>query len=491
MVDTSTLESMSFSNPNETLYSSFYYDGMVSDGIGYFFNKVRFLFYLATPWETMYPRLDMVPRYVVEMFPFFVIMSVLENAVRLFTGKGILRTNDSIASLSSGIFQECLRIKVRSIEIIVYCFIHERFRLMTLPWDSVWTWYICFIAIDLGFYWAHRIAHEIAFIWAIHQNHHSGEDFTLVAALRQAVLQPFTAWFTYVPLALFIPPPIFLAHLQLGELFMFWVHTEVIGKLGPLEYILNTPSHHRVHHARNPKYIDKNYAGVLIIWDRIFGTFQEEDEKEPVAYGLVHPVESYNPFYVQFHSWYFMFKKMGEMKSFKHKIMVPFMGPGWEPGKPRLGLISDLPEIKHPVKYWDPQIPLLQKIYVIAHFGLVLLFYNELNLRKHSLTQFTITCGIISLLTSITTVGFLLEGRWFASFLELARCLAFLAAERYLLPIAAPLEHFGIYRETVLTGIRTAFKASAMLWAIVAAHVIAKRFLYKRIRSIAKFIKVQ
>ncbi|XP_015787729.1 alkylglycerol monooxygenase-like [Tetranychus urticae] len=126
-----------------------------------------------------------------------------------------------------------------------------------------------------------------------------------------------------------------------------------------------------------------------------------------------------------------------------------------------------------------------------AHFGLCLLFYNELNLRKHSLTQFTVICGIVSLLTSITTVGFLLEGRWFACFPELVRCLAFLAAERYLLPIAAPLAHFGVYREMVLTGIRTAFMASAMLWAIVSIHVISKRFLYKRIKSITKFIKLQ
>lgn len=97
--------------------------------------------------------------------------------------------------------------------------------------------------------------------------------------------------------------------------------------------------------GRNPKYIDKNYAGVLIIWDRIFGTFQEEDPNEPVAYGLVHPVASYNPFYMQFHSWYYMFKKSYELPGWKNKLLVPFMGPGWEPGKPRLGLISDIPEV--------------------------------------------------------------------------------------------------------------------------------------------------
>ncbi|XP_074599430.1 alkylglycerol monooxygenase isoform X3 [Brevipalpus obovatus] len=433
-----------------------------------------------------------------KMFPFFVLMAFLENGIRLITGKGILRVNDSIASLSQGVFQECLRIQVRSVEIIMYCYFYEKFRFTTLPWDSPWVWYFCFIFIDFGFYWAHRIAHEIHFIWAIHQNHHSGEDFTLTGALRQAVLQPFTAWFTYWPLALCgIPPPIFLAHLQLGELYMFWIHNEVIHKMGPLEYILNTPSHHRVHHARNPKYIDKNYAGVLIIWDRMFGTFMEEDPTEPVAYGLVHPVESYNPFYVQFHSWYFMFKKMYETPGLKNKILVPLMGPGWEPGKPRLGLISDIPEIKHPVVYYDPKIPFLQKIYVIAHFALVLMFYNELNLRVSILTQFTITCGIIALLVSITSLGILLEGRWFAYLLEMARCLAFLVTERYLLPIHAPSVNMSVHRSTILFTIRLTFLASAGLMALVTLFKAFKRYkslkqnFFKTYTLSKKYIKAQ
>lgn len=113
---------------------------------------------------------------------------------------------------------------------------------------------------------------------------------------------------TYLPLAMAgIPPSVFLAHLQLGELFMFWIHTEAISTLGPLEYIFNTPSHHRVHHGRNPKYIDKNYAGVFIFWDRMFGTFEPEDPEEPVVYGLVHSVQSYNPFYLQYHHWVHMY----------------------------------------------------------------------------------------------------------------------------------------------------------------------------------------
>lgn len=126
---------------------------------------------------------------------------------------------------------------------------------------------------------------------------------------------------------------------------MFWLHTEVITTLGPLEYILNTPSHHRVHHARNPKYIDKNYSGVFIVWDRLFGTFQAEDPDEPVAYGLVHPVDSYNPFYMQAHHWIHMWKYAKTLPGWKNKLKVIFYGPGWQPGKPRLGLYEDLPKV--------------------------------------------------------------------------------------------------------------------------------------------------
>lgn len=128
------------------------------------------------------------------MFPVFFVAAIIENAIRLLQGRHSIRVNETVGSLSQGIFQECLRIKVRSIEVLMYCLIWNNFRLTTLPWNSLWTWWICYIAVDFGFYWAHRLAHEVNFIWAIHQAHHSSEEFSIVSALRQAVLQPFTAW---------------------------------------------------------------------------------------------------------------------------------------------------------------------------------------------------------------------------------------------------------------------------------------------------------
>lgn len=129
-------------------------------------------------------------------------------------------------------------------------------------------------------------------------------------------------------------------------MYMVWIHTETIDSLGPLEHIINTPKHHRVHHGRNRKYIDKNYAGALIIWDKLFGTFEPEDPEEPAIYGLVHPVESYNIFWLQFHSWWYMFENIYHTKGWRNKLAIPFMGPGWAPGKPRQGYIDEIPEVQ-------------------------------------------------------------------------------------------------------------------------------------------------
>ena len=151
-----------------------------------------------------------------------------------------------------------------------------------------------FLGVDCAYYWFHRIAHEYNAPWAGHVVHHSSEDYNLAVALRQGTFQGLFSWVFYLPLALLgFPPAWFAAMTSFDLLYQFWIHTRAIGKLGPLEWVLNTPSHHRVHHARNPKYLDKNYAGTLIIWDRMFGTFQAEEE-EPV-YGLTKPLEQLEP----------------------------------------------------------------------------------------------------------------------------------------------------------------------------------------------------
>ncbi|EDV28202.1 uncharacterized protein TRIADDRAFT_3988, partial [Trichoplax adhaerens] len=257
------------------------------------------LFYLVAPSESMFQTVQEVPEYVKQVVPLFISAIILEIIIKSIMGIGSsARVNDIIGSLSAGIISRLPQLYFGSLELGAYIWFYEHYNLVRLPWNSYWTWIFCLLSVDMGYYWVHRFGHEVNLFWAAHQVHHSSEEYNLSTALRQSVLQQYFSWVCYLPLALLVPPPVFLVHIQLNLIFQFWIHTEVIDKIGPLEYFLNTPSHHRVHHSRNPQYIDKNYAGVLIIWDRIFGTFEPEDEEG--VYGLTSPVATWNPLWVQF-----------------------------------------------------------------------------------------------------------------------------------------------------------------------------------------------
>lgn len=241
---------------------------------------------------------------------------------------------------------------------------------------------------------------------------------------------------------------------------MVWLHTEVIDTIGPLEYILNTPSHHRVHHSRNPEYIDKNYGGMLIIWDRLFGTFKSEDKNNPPVYGIVHPVASFNPIYVQFHTWPIIWKRLSLAKSIAERLGIIFNGPGWLPGLARLGDPSKLPPIVRPVAEYDPKVHFWKNAYAVIHFALILFFYHELTLYQDKFSPLVLNVGVLSLLVSITTIGLMLDNRRrFNSVYELTRCLLFFQARR---PITRVLDH-GLKRAGLNIQLRMLVIASIIL----------------------------
>jgi sterol desaturase/sphingolipid hydroxylase (fatty acid hydroxylase superfamily) len=198
-----------------------------------------------------------------------------------------------------------------------------------VPWQMPNTWWsflMCFLVLDLCRYWAHRISHEQRFWWATHVTHHSSEYLNWSTAMRVSWTQQIKlVFFTPIPLLGFDPIVFLICH-QIAVLFQFWVHTEVIPKLPyPIEFIFVTPSHHRVHHGKNAKYIDKNYGSTFIIWDRMFGTFQEEIET-PV-YGITKPINSYNPIYLNFHEWVDIYKDFQKAKGWKEKVSAVFGRP--------------------------------------------------------------------------------------------------------------------------------------------------------------------
>jgi sterol desaturase/sphingolipid hydroxylase (fatty acid hydroxylase superfamily) len=189
-------------------------------------------------------------------------------------------------------------------------------------------WAVALVGWDLIYYVDHRLSHEVRFLWASHVNHHSSREFNLSTALRQ----PWTAFQTAImvaPLALFgVRPDLVVLAGAINLLYQFWVHTEVIDRLGPLEWVLNTPSHHRVHHGSNPRYLDRNYGGILIVWDRLFGTFQAEDE--PVVYGLTKNIGTYNLWTIAFHEWVALARDAGRARGLD-RLRHALRGPGWRP----------------------------------------------------------------------------------------------------------------------------------------------------------------
>ena len=203
-------------------------------------------------------------------------------------------------------------------------------RLATIPLNTAWAWVALFLGAEFAYYWMHRFSHEVRWLWATHVVHHTPEQIHFASAYRLGVTGVLSGgWLFYFPLYLVGFNPIAVAGmLGLNLFYQFWLHTDLVGKLGPLEWLLNTPSHHRVHHASNGEYLDRNYGGILIIWDRLFGTFAEERPDTPIVYGLVHPIGSLNPLALTFHEWITMVRDLSRAQSCGERLRQLFGRPG-------------------------------------------------------------------------------------------------------------------------------------------------------------------
>ncbi len=190
-------------------------------------------------------------------------------------------------------------------------------------------WAVALIGWDLIYYWDHRLSHETRFFWASHVNHHSSREYNLSTALRQPWTAFQTAIFVSVLALVGVRPDLIVMSGAINLIYQFWIHTEVVPKLGPIEWVLNTPSHHRVHHGSNPAYLDRNYGGILIVWDRLFGTFAEERER--VRYGLTKDIHTYNLWRIAFHEWAALRRDVRATPNRRDKVRRLYHGPGWEP----------------------------------------------------------------------------------------------------------------------------------------------------------------
>jgi sterol desaturase/sphingolipid hydroxylase (fatty acid hydroxylase superfamily) len=266
--------------------------------------------------------------------PWFIATMLLEAVLlrRARAGEGAgyagYEERDTLASLSMGLGNVAASALVRVGAIVFYAFLygHRLFEIGTGPS----AWLLLFFAEDLTYYLWHRASHGVRWLWAAHVNHHSSERFNLSTALRQSWTTPLTLplFYFWLPLAGFRPDMV-LTQVALSLLYQYWVHTELIGTLGPLEWVLNTPSHHRVHHGVNVDYLDRNHAGILIVWDRLFGTFAPEREK--VVYGLTKNIRTFNPLKIAFHEWRALAQDLGRARTVGEWFRYAFAPPGWSP----------------------------------------------------------------------------------------------------------------------------------------------------------------
>jgi sterol desaturase/sphingolipid hydroxylase (fatty acid hydroxylase superfamily) len=272
-----------------------------------------------------------LPEPVTWAIPMFAVLVISEMVYARSSDRVQYEARDAAASMTMGFGNTVAKLLTGFIGVGLMAFAYQ-YRLFDIGY-AWWAFVICFFAEDLSYYWFHRVSHERRWFWASHIVHHSSQHYNLSTALRQTWTGSIGMTFVfYLPMAwIGFPPPLIAFFSGLSLVYQFWIHTEWIKRMGPLEWVLNTPSHHRVHHATNPRYLDSNYAGVLIIWDRMFGTFVEERDDEAPKYGIVSNLSSFNPFRIAFHEWAAMFSDIGRSKSLREVLGYMFGPPGWSP----------------------------------------------------------------------------------------------------------------------------------------------------------------
>jgi len=349
---------------------------------------------------------------------FFLLIGVEMLATKRLPG-GAFRFADSISSLSCGVGQQVLGFLLGAVQVGGYALVYEHLRVATISPSSVLAWVVLLFGVDLCYFLYHWASHRVNFLWATHAVHHQSEEYNLTTALRQSWFTSVTSWIFYLPLAVAgFPPLMFVLMLTANTLYQFWIHTRAVGRLGFLEVFLNTPSHHRVHHGIDPIYIDRNYGGIFIFWDRLFGTFQRE-EQEPV-YGTVKPLASFNPVWANVEPWVHLGKMARQTRRLRDKIFVWFMPPEWRPAD--LGGPVTIPEVtRSEQRRYGIWAPRGLNTYVLVGFATIAAATGGLLLYAAALSSLKLMAIVVLVIVTMVTWGALFEAKAWAVPLEWAR----------------------------------------------------------------------
>jgi sterol desaturase/sphingolipid hydroxylase (fatty acid hydroxylase superfamily) len=395
--------------------------------------------------------------FILYAVPFFFALIALELLADHRRGVSNYRLADAINSISTGVLSTTTGLLTKGIGLVTYAFAFKHLALFELSADSVWTWVFAFVFYDFCYYWLHRLGHERNILWAAHSVHHQSEDYNLSTALRQTSTGFLVGWIFYLPMAVFgVPLLIFVSVAALNLLYQFWVHTRHIPKLGWFEWFFVTPSNHRAHHAQNALYMDRNYGGVFIIWDRLFGSFQEEDDNEPVVFGVTTPLASWNPVWANVQFYAQLWADARRAESTWDKLRIWFMRTGWRPADVAARYPMSKPDLSQFRKF---EVPLdgRQQRYVLLQFCVYIALGSYLMNLEPKLSVTALVLGWGAMVFGLFVLGVALENRPWALKLELVRLasnlpLAWLAPMVGLWPASA-VGWVGLLSYSLLSGV--------------------------------------
>ncbi|MCH1488635.1 MAG: sterol desaturase family protein [Pseudomonadales bacterium] len=377
--------------------------------------------------------------YVVYAVPFFLVAIILEISYGFLKNNNTYRLNDSVSSLFMGSLRTLNKLVIIGFGGYFFAAIETHYALWRMDTNSWMTWLFAFIAYDLCYYWFHRISHERQIFWAAHVAHHQSEDYNLSTALRQTGTGALITWVFFMPLFwIGVPSTVVVSVASINLIYQFWVHSEHIPKLGWVETFFVTASNHRVHHAQNDEYMDKNYGGVFILWDRLFGTFKEEENKIPCVYGIRGSLKTFNPLWANLHIYVKILKEMITAKDWKEKLYAPFARTSWQPQSVSSPIAKEKFNVATFTKF-NPQISLIKSGYAFAQL-LVLTWLGFMLLESTSFTyaQLCIIVGMMAFTMYSTSLW--LDGKtgFAMEIIRLSVCM-FLVAYAYQADLAQSL----------------------------------------------------
>ena len=403
--------------------------------------------------------------------PFFLLAIIIELFVDWRKRTGYYRSNDAINSISAGMLDTTLGYFTKILPLLGWGFAMQHLAVFDMPlaWfdasaRGIALWVLAALAWDFCYYWFHRFSHEISVLWAAHAVHHQSEDYNLSTALRQTSTGFLFGWIFYLPLFVVgFPLEVLLAVNAVNLIYQFWVHTQLVRRLGPLEAVLMTPSHHRVHHAQNERYIDRNYGGMLIVWDRLFGTYEPESDDDPVVFGVRKPLASWNPFWANLQVYDYLLFDARKAQRWRDKIGIWFRRTGWRPPDVEARYPKQRTDLAHFEKY-DPPVAAGIRRYAVAQFALAIVFILWIGELYVSGGARAVLLPCVALWLLLLSLGWLNQGKAAAGSVELVRLLV-------VTPVLLLLAHqAGMVITTVTWAVAALYIAGSALWLVFARN---------------------